>query len=142
MAVPRIQRLIPKGRGSKKRPYDELPELQSSYLFFFFTWLWWSLMASEAPSYGLNLKLSWGSMTLLQCCALYTHKKIHAQRAPHGHTNLHSMCAHPLPSPSSPLLLQSLDPPLIAPEKCLQNIPTKLSHSLATHTKKMLWCTL
>ena len=30
VAVAHIQRLIPKGRGSKKQPYDELPELQSS----------------------------------------------------------------------------------------------------------------
>ena len=29
-AVPHIQRLIPKGRGSEKRPYDESPEVQSS----------------------------------------------------------------------------------------------------------------
>ena len=30
VALPHIQRLFPKGRGSEQRPYDESPELQSS----------------------------------------------------------------------------------------------------------------
>ena len=91
VAVSHIQRLIPKGRGSEKWPYDESPKLQSSCH---------KLCMVMVVSDGLRStliwskfkKFSWGSMPPdpLQRCALYVHahiKKLHALRAPHEHTN-------------------------------------------------------
>ena len=91
------------------RPYNESPELQ-------FAWLWWSLTASEALSYGLNLKnFPRGAcpQTLLERCVLYVHKeKISCAACAAWPHQPHSVC---------PPLLQ----PWIRPWGC-----TRLQHRM------------
>ena len=104
-AVLHIQRLIPKGRGSKKQPYNELRELQSSCHKFCVVMVVSDGLRSTLI-WSKFKKFSWGTMPpdLPEHCALYTCKKncvdcVHCIAAP-----TRCMCAP---------LLQCLDPPLL-----------------------------
>ena len=103
VAVPHIQRLIPKGRGSEKQPYDESPELLSScHKFCVF------IVVSD----GLRSTLIWSKFsggecpqTPLQCYALYAHRNcVRCTRRMAAPKTLH---VYPPP------LHKNLDPPLL-----------------------------
>ena len=92
MAVPHIQRLIQKGRGSEKRPYGESPELQSSCHKF---------CVVMVVSNGLRSTLIWSTFENFpgeHACALYVQKKF--ARAAWQH-NLPTLCVPPPPPPPS-----------------------------------------
>ena len=98
VAVPHIQRLIQKGRGSEKRPYGESPELQSSCHKF---------CVVMVVSNGLRSTLIWSKFekfpggacpqTPLERCALYVQKKKIA-RAAWQHNPPPTPCVPPPPS--------------------------------------------
>ena len=112
------------GRGSEKRPYDELPELQSN-----FACLWWSPMASEALSYGLKLKIFLGEHTPRPPPPYnavpgrpYTQKKMRAARAVWPHQ---SPCVAPLSSISGSAPGYSSSPLQLAPNEIIKCIRLK-----------------